>query len=101
MIARGRAKDDAAATPLGSTDRTLTGAAGALLTPRLAAAAADLGTALGVMGASAIGSHEVTHALVHHGHVGGDAVHGLAELELGDLLAGDVLDINRRHCLSP
>ena len=47
VVARVRAVRDAAARPLRGADRTLPGAAGPLLAPRLASAARDLATGLG------------------------------------------------------
>src|SRR5215211_7524855 len=71
VVARLRSMDCAAADELGRTPRALTSAAGALLTPWLAATTAYLATALGGMGALAGCRKLCGNDLVNQGNVRG------------------------------
>ncbi len=75
-----RAEHHAAADPMGCADGALTSTAGALLAPRLLAAAANLAAGEGVSGALSPGSALRLDDVVHDVHVRLDAEHGLSEL---------------------
>src|SRR5699024_8373982 len=72
VVPRHRTVHDATAGELRGADRALTGAAGALLAVRLAAAAGDLGAGLGLVRALAGSGQLGHHDLVDQRHVGGD-----------------------------
>jgi hypothetical protein len=82
VVARARAEDDAAAGPLRGADRALAGAAGALLAPRLRAAAADHAARAGGVRAPAARGELGDHGLVHERAVERRAEHGVVELQL-------------------
>ena len=85
--------------PLRSADRTLTCVAGALLAPRLFAAAADFLADLGVLGALALVGQEVDDCLVDSLLVRGDPEHGVGKLNGGNFLAAHINDIKFSHCV--
>ena len=94
---RMRSEDHAAARPMRCADGALTRTAGALLAPRLLAAATDLTAGEGVAGAlaprSALGSYD----FMHDGHVRLDVEHAGGKLEVLDLLAGCILNFDVCH----
>ena len=92
-----RTEHGAAASPLRCADGALTSAAGALLAPRLLAAATNLAAGLGVMRALAPRSALRADRKVHDRDVRLDAEHGRIELGSAGLLTLRVLDINRCH----
>src|SRR5699024_4489020 len=87
--------------PLGCTDRALASAAGALLAPRLDAAAADLGTGERGLGALAAVCQIVLDSCVHCGYVGLDAEHSGVELHLAGLLTGHIVNLKGSYVLFP
>ena len=94
VVARRRAVDDATAGELRRADRALTGAAGALLLVRLAAAAADLAAGLGVV-----------RALPGRGQLGHDDLVDQRDVDLDVEDLGGQLDraglrARRRRCTS-
>ena len=64
--------------------------AGAFLSPGLAAAAADLGTGQGGLGALALVGQVVDNRSVHDRAVGLDAEHGVGKLDLANGFAGHI-----------
>ena len=88
----------AAANPLRGADGTLAGTTGALLTPRLLAAAANFATGLSVSSALTQAGAIGTHDRVHHVDVRLDAEHGVVQLDGFNRLARDVFDVNSSHC---
>ena len=86
--------------PLRSAGAALTGAAGALLTERLCAAAADLGAGQSGLGAVA----EICKMVANNGVHGRDArlntENGIGELDFADLCACHVKHFYGRHCSS-
>ena len=92
-----RPEDHAAATPVRCADGTLTSTAGALLTERLLAAAADHAAGLGLMGAGTPGRTLHADNLVHDRNVRLDAEHGIGELGRRGLLAFRGFDIDSCH----
>src|SRR6185503_14402209 len=77
VLAASRAEDRATADKMGSTTRSLTGASGSLLLPRLLVSARDESTRLGVRETEALVAQVRLNRLVHHRHVDG-AVEQLA-----------------------
>ena len=73
--------------------------AGALLAPRLLAAAADFLADLGVLGALALVGQEVDDCLVDSLLVRGDSEHGVGKLNGGNFLAAHINDIKFSHCV--
>ena len=94
-------EDNATVTPLGSTDGTLAGTAGALLAPRLLAATGNLRATLSRLGALTPRGHLALDDVVHNVDVRLDAVHLSGELGLGDLLALAVFTSNFAIKCSP
>src|SRR5256886_853105 len=87
----------AAALPLGRADGALAGAAGALLLPRLLAAARHLTAALGVVGAGAAIGQLARHRLMEQGHPHLDAEHLRLEVERAALATLCAEDFDGRH----
>ena len=92
-----RTEHGAAAAPLRGADGALAGTTGALLAPRLLAAAADVAAGKGVAGAGTPRRTLSAHNLVHDGHVRLDAEHGSGKLGVAGLLTACVLDLDSRH----
>src|SRR5699024_2609629 len=90
-----------AVRPLGCTDRALTSAAGALLAPRLDAAATNLGAGERGLSTLTAVSQVVLDCCVHSGYVGLDAEYCGVELHLAGLLTGHIVNLNGRHDLFP
>ena len=83
--------------PLRSADGALTGAAGALLLPRLDAAAAHFGAGEGGLGALALIRQIGRYYAVQHGLVYFLSEYFFAQLDLADLFAGNIVQCNVRH----
>ena len=84
-------------TPVRGADRTGPGTTGALLAPRLCATTGDLGTGPGALGARATGGELGGDDLVHEGHVGLDAEHGILELDAASLGTGHIDHVDGCH----
>ena len=89
--------DDATMTPLAGAGRTLAGATGALLTPRLGTATGDVAASLGGLGALTPAGHLALDDVMHDVDVGLDAVHLSGELGGRYRRALRILDFKLRH----
>src|SRR5262249_47759391 len=87
----------AAALPLGRADRALTGAAGALLLPRLLATARHFAATLGVVSAGAAIGQLARHRLMEQRHPHLDAEHLWLEIERATLATLCTEDCDGRH----
>src|SRR5690606_36314103 len=96
-----RAEGHAATAPDGRTDGAGPGSAGALLRPRLGAAAAGFGAGLGGLGAGSAGRQLGGDDLGHHRHVGLEAEAGVVELYGAGLLARGVEEVEVAHLAPP
>ena len=101
VVARLGAVRHTTAAPLRRADRTLTGPAGALLAPRLGAAAAHLGARLGAVRAGALGRELRGDDLVHHRDVRLDAEDVVGQLDGVAVAAVGRLHRERGHALHP
>src|SRR6185437_7433280 len=91
------AVDGAAVAPQRGADGADAGAAGALLLPELAAGAGDLGAALGLVGAAALGGAPMAHRLPEQLLIDGGGEDLVEQLEAADGVVVEVLDGDRRH----
>ena len=86
-----------AAGPLGRADRSLPGATGPLLPPRLDATAADVAAGLGGMGPCALRRRAGDDHLMHERNVHRRTEQLVGQLALADHSAGRVPDLDRGH----
>ena len=91
-------KHNAAVSPLGSADGALTGAAGALLAPRLNAAAADLSAGQGALGTLAAVRQMVLYHIVHNRQLLGSMPNTASESSISPTcLPCHIINIRLRH----
>ena len=96
-----RTEHGAAASPLRCADGALTSAAGALLAPRLLAAAADVAAVFGVVRAEAAVRQMGDYNLVHRGHMNRGTEDGIRKRYFPDNLALEINFFYYRHRLQP
>ena len=100
VIAGLGAKCYAAVIPLGSSDGALSCVAGALLSPGLSAAASNLSSGEGGLGALTLVCEEVLNYFVNNVLIGLDSENGLGKLDLANRGACHVIYCNLRHDVS-
>ncbi len=91
---------DTAVRPLGRAGAALTGTAGALLAPRLSAAAGNLSAGQSALRALTAVGKMIFDDLVNNAHVRLDAEDRVVQLDGTDFSAGHADNLNRRHLSS-
>ena len=86
--------------PLRGADGALTGAAGALLAPRLDAAARDLCTGQSALRALTAVGQVVLHDVVNNRFIGFNAENSIREFNLTDLLSSHIKNFSLHDLLS-
>ena len=100
-MAAGWADEQRAVGPLRSTDGALTSVTGALLTPRLLAAAGNFHADLGVLGALTLVGRKFTTAMWTAFSFGVIPNNGVGKLDLANVLTVHIDYIKLCHCSFP